>query len=369
MEPELNFNEAQPHEEILDPVLLCRYLSERSPLPLIVAEGSTHLVRYVNPAFCRLTRAQGEDLIGKPFVLVVPESDENGSLAVLDSVYRTGESEILADQKHRWPTSEPNYWSYAVWAILDAKERPAGVMIQVTDTTQQTLARQQLGLFSQTLLLSGLHQHRLAEEAETGIQRLHRFMRETDHRAKNNLQLVVALLDMQILENPEVVSVTVLVQLRLHIQTVASFHDLLTHFVQVGPQENAVSATAILTKLLPIWQRIVGTQGFHWRSDKVILSIKKGLSVALIINELVTNAVKHGGKEVELRLTQQENLATLSVSDDGTGFAPDFDPVTSANFGLEFIESVVRLELRGQVAYANNSGGGACITVTFSISE
>ena len=106
----------------------------------------------------------------------------------------------------------------------------------------------------------------------------------------------------------------------------------------------------------------------RWSAEEeILLSVKKGMSLALLINELVTNAVKHGGKEVDLRLVGNENSVTLTVSDNGPGFSPAFDPFTSAHFGLEFVESVVHLELKGQLTYANNADGGACITVTFPV--
>jgi len=352
----------------MDAQRLHQYLSERSPLPLVAVEGVTHLVRYVSPAFCRLAETKGENLLGKPFDVAVPESEENVCRAVLDSVYHTGEAESLADQVHRQLNSDRSYWSYSVWAILDANDRPSGLMIHVTDTTEQTLTRQQLGNFNQTLLLSGLRQQELTAEAETGIERLQRFMHETDHRAKNNLQIIVALLDMHMMENVEAVGVGVLAQLSLHIQTVAAFHDLLTHLIKDETSESIVSATVILTKLMPMWQKIAGIERFRWSAEgELLLSVKKGMSLALLINELVTNAVKHGGKEVDLRLVGTENSATLTVSDNGPGFPPAFDPATSAHFGLEFVEGVVRLELKGQLTYANNTSGGACITVTFPV--
>jgi len=363
IERNLSTSEAEPFERPAYSLHWHRSLAEHSPLPLATAEGAAHIVRYVNPAFCRLTETSGEDLIGKPFLFAVPQSAENGSLAVLDSVYHTGTAESLADRQYRHVTSELSYWSYTIWAILDANDRPEGVVIQITDTTQQTLARQRLNLFSQTLLLSGLHQQETALADETGLQRT---AHKTDHRAKNNLQIIVALLDMQIMENVDAISVGVLQQLRLHIQTVASFHDLLAHFGTDAPAAGTLSAMAILYKLLPMWQKIIGIQEFRWSAEPIVLPVKQGMSLALLINELLTNAVKHGGNRVELQLALRENFVTLTISNDGAGFSSEFDPATSAHFGLEFVENVIRLELKGEVTYANNSDG-ACVTITFPL--
>ena len=41
---------------------LCRYLAERSPQPMVAAEGATHIVRYANPAFCQLAGTEAAHL-------------------------------------------------------------------------------------------------------------------------------------------------------------------------------------------------------------------------------------------------------------------------------------------------------------------
>ncbi len=341
-------------------------LTEASPLPLIALEGPTHEVRHVNSAFCRLVGSTKENLIGNSFALAVPEDSENGCLALIERTFATGEACSLADQRHTHSGSSPIYWSYSSWAILGADDLPVGGMLQVTDMTEQILTRQELQVFNQSLLLSGLQHQELTEAADAGMQRLRRSVREIDHRAKNNLQIIAALLDMHIMDSPETVSVTELVQLQQCIQTVASLHELLTQTDDDESKTGTISAKTMLEKLLPMWQRLVGTSGFRWRADDLVLPVRKGMSLALLINELVTNSVKQGGKEVELSLAGHDNLVTLTVTDNGPGFALDFDTLKSAHFGLEFVENVVRLELKGRVTYSNH-GDGARVTITCAI--
>jgi PAS domain S-box-containing protein len=145
---------------------LCRYFSELSPLPMIAVEGTTHVVRYLNAAFARLVGKEGTELVGRPFAEAVPEGETNGCLALLERVYRTGTAENLSEQEHRSLTP-PAYWSYVVWAILGKDERPAGLMIQVTDVTEIALFRNQALEMNQALVLSSVRQHELTETAET----------------------------------------------------------------------------------------------------------------------------------------------------------------------------------------------------------
>lgn len=99
------------------------------------------------------------------------------------------------------------------------------------------------------------------------------------------------------------------------------------------------------------------------------LPLKQGMSLAVLINELVNNAVKHGGHQVELRLAVVEKQVKLEVCDDGPGFSEAFNPLTAANFGLELVESVGRLDLGGETTYQNRPEGGACVRVIFPLPE
>ena len=56
---------------------LCRNATEGSPLPMVTVEGLTHIVRYVNPAFCRLSHKKKAELMGRPFAEAVPEGEAN----------------------------------------------------------------------------------------------------------------------------------------------------------------------------------------------------------------------------------------------------------------------------------------------------
>jgi signal transduction histidine kinase len=151
---------------------LSRYFSELSPQPMVAVEGTKHLVSYLNLAFARLVGRERKDLIGLPFAEVVPEATGNDCLALLDRVFRTGIPENLAEQEHLQTQPRPVYWSYALWAILGEGGRPAGVMIQVTDSTETALFRGQAAAINEALVLSSVRQHELAEATESLNARL-----------------------------------------------------------------------------------------------------------------------------------------------------------------------------------------------------
>jgi PAS domain S-box-containing protein len=148
---------------------------------MVAVEGTTHVVVYLNPAFAGLVGRDRKELIGRPFAEAVPEGEENGCLSLLDRVFRTGTHEILIEQEHIQAQSGPVYWSYSVWAILGSDERPAGVMIQVTDATETALFRRRSVAMNEALVISATQQHELAEEARSLNARLQAAVQTRDH--------------------------------------------------------------------------------------------------------------------------------------------------------------------------------------------
>jgi signal transduction histidine kinase len=132
---------------------------ERAPLPTVEVQGKTHVVSYVNSAFCALVGKTREELIGKAFVEIAQGGDK--CVPVLDRVYQTGEAATLAHEAESEPN--PTYWLYAMWPALDADERPEGVIIQLTKSAE---FRRNAAAINEALLISGLRQHELTESAE-----------------------------------------------------------------------------------------------------------------------------------------------------------------------------------------------------------
>jgi two-component sensor histidine kinase len=97
------------------------------------------------------------------------------------------------------------------------------------------------------------------------------------------------------------------------------------------------------------------------------MPVRQSTSLTVLVNELVSNAVKHGRGAIRLALTTRDGRALLEVTDEGPGFPAGFDPVTAANTGLELIQTLARLDLQGDTRFENIQGGGARVVVEFPI--
>ena len=271
-------------------------------------------------------------------------------------------------------TGEPHLRFYAGALLESADGYPLGTLCvldhtprNLSDTQKQSLA----ALSRQVMKLMELR--RSAKEVSLLNERLLRTITESHHRIKNSLQVIAALIEMQILDDTETISPSALHRLSHHVRAISTIHDLLTEQSKSNAVETTISAAAALDKLIPILQGMVNRQRLHAQIEDMPLSIKQASSLTLLVNELVSNAVKHGGAgDIEISLVREGDQGRLEVKDCGKGFPADFNPRKAANTGLNLIETLGRHDLRGEIAYLNRSSeetaeSGGCVVVTFPI--
>jgi PAS domain S-box-containing protein len=206
-------------------------------------------------------------------------------------------------------------------------------------------------------------------EIETLNHRLQRAMAETHHRVKNNLQVISALVDMQSMKHEGVVPAGELNRIGQHIRALATIHDLLTVHAKASSNVESLRTAEVMDKLMPLVQSLAEGRRVSVQVEDIEVPMRQGTSLAVLVNELVSNAVKHGGQEIDVSLTLVRDTARLEVCDDGPGFPPGFDPLKAANTGMELIDSLSRLDLRGTVTYENRSEGGARVVVEFPVTK
>jgi two-component sensor histidine kinase len=91
--------------------------------------------------------------------------------------------------------------------------------------------------------------------------------------------------------------------------------------------------------------------------------------IGLIVNELVTNASKHGAGKTDVYYRKHGDEHELSVCDQGPGLPPDFDPATGGSgLGMRVVVALAR-QLGGRlIAGANPAGPGSCFSIRFASS-
>jgi signal transduction histidine kinase len=168
---------------------LLRSVAETSPLALAVSEGPSHVLTYVNPAFCRQYNRPATDLLGHPFAEVCPQ-ESRAVCSLLDRVFETRAAESLADLSGEGSGSELTCWSYAAWPLLDHE----AVATQVTDTSghQRTASERDgdLQRVNQQLLLAALREEERSEKLQVADRAKDEFLAMLAHELRNPLAAI-----------------------------------------------------------------------------------------------------------------------------------------------------------------------------------
>jgi len=213
----------------------------------------------------------------------------------------------------------------------------------------------------------------LYQEAKLGLETTSALLQEMHHRVRNNLQTVAALLSIQIRQDEGAPSSIHLREAVSRIQAIAAVHDLLSDERRLGGTTVDTIARLVAeeahTTLIPPGM----TVEFDIVPSDVVVPSKQATVLALLTNELVSNAVSHGFKgrkhgKVTIRTIRNGDYATVEVENDGRRVPEGFDPRRSTGLGMRIVQRLVTSDLQGDFAIrALNKGTVAAIT--FPISE
>ena len=187
-------------------------------------------------------------------------------------------------------------------------------------------------------------------------------LRELYHRTRNNLQVVCSMLNMESLRLSDEKAVAALRETEERIQAMALIHERLSATGDLSRVEMA----DYISNLAELLMRSHGVDGSRVRvqieSDDVRLAIDQAVPCGMVLNELVTNALKHafpagrsGTILIGLRL-REEDKVELVVEDDGVGVPPGWDSRASSSMGLQNVFLIGEGQLQGSITVDLDSG-------------
>lgn len=195
---------------------------------------------------------------------------------------------------------------------------------------------------------------RLYEESQRALAVKSVMLQEMHHRVRNNLQTISALLAMQLRRlDPESHGGRALRESVSRIQSIAGVHNLLCR-EDVGVTTVEAVAKQVADNALTGLVSIDRTVTFSVMGDTVHLGSREATVLALVINELISNALTHGlsreGGRVEIESTIAGDIIVIEVRDDGPMHPKeesDEQAATSSGLGLQIIETLVSDDLGG----------------------
>ncbi len=171
-------------------------------------------------------------------------------------------------------------------------------------------------------------------------------MQEMHHRVKNNLQQVVSLLRLQLRHSHYKNIEEAINDSLTRILAIAAVHDLLSREDLDHVGVRSIAETLVqhqIHSFIPAEQNIE----FEVRGDDVRLNMTQATQMALILNELIANAVEHGFKEkqsgsIHVNVEAVDNEVRVWVSNNGDSLPPTFDMSSDGHLGLQIVSNLVR---------------------------
>lgn len=307
-------------------------------------------ITYVSGIANNLYRRLGylDDLRGKP--LSYFHTDDEALVHAALEAGRPMEREAQ-EANHIWIRKVLPVWpppTFGGWLQgLSARRRRGGeiggVLIMVHDATEERRKKAELKLKT------------------TMVQEVH-------HRVKNNLQAIAAVLRMHARRTQNEETLRALNEAISRILSVAIIHEFLSL-----DESQTINLRDICQRIVAQNRQVMMEPGqqirFSVEGPTIYLPSQQATSAALVINELIHNALEHGfGErktgEIRLQLIDDGERIRLIVWDDGARLPSGFDLNAPSSLGLQIVRALVQDDLHGMLRLENREDGVAA-TVDF----
>jgi PAS domain S-box-containing protein len=196
-------------------------------------------------------------------------------------------------------------------------------------------------------------------------------LKEVHHRVKNNMQIISSILNLQSSYTTDNNILNLLRESQNRIKTMAYIHESLY-------QNKTFSSINFNDYLSQLTNNIIHSYSVSPEKMKLIVNCEKtilnldiSIPLGLIINELVTNSIKHAFPatskgNITINLKTQNKCVFLTVEDNGVGIDPDMSPENSGSLGLQLVLTLID-QIDGKITFESIRPHGTRVNISFFI--
>lgn len=312
----------------------------------------------VNRQFCSMLGYRREEILGKRSVDFISDTSRQAFLAEMEKRKQGDESSYEAEWKTK--SGERLVTIVSPRILYDSSGTSTGSFAVITDITERMKAQESMSalLREKTILMKEIH-----------------------HRVKNNLQMISSLFHLQYQNAEDEKSAQILYDSQLRIQTITRVHEFLYQSDNLRDVEMHDFLEQLVYDVTASSEVGTGEEGadgeieFITDVDPLLLSVNRAIPCGLIMNELLTNSVKHAfspedgqsttqgqgqeKKRIALFFHREGDAIRFGVEDNGKGIPGDCAESSSQTLGLELV-SILTEQLEGENSFRKGEGGRGC---------
>ncbi len=306
-------------------------------LDLISESDEKGIFKYVSPSSQHLLGYPPEYLLGKSFYdFIHPDDVQEVTERLKESLASLKSARI----QYRYKNAEGKYvWLESIGQAIFENNKLKGFIYSSRDITEQKEA---------------------AKFVKNSLREKETLLKEIHHRVNNNLQIIISLLN---LESRNVVAEEdheLFVESQNRVRSMSMIHEKLYQSDNLSSINFSDYLKTLLSTL--IYENSKNMTKFDLEVDideKIDLNIETSVPCGLIINEIVSNSLKHAfpsgvSGKITVKMHQDDGEYVLIVGDDGIGFI-DESELESATLGLTLINSLVD-QLDGDIEFLEGEG-------------
>lgn len=299
-------------------------------------------IEWVNDGFIRLMGMSKEKVVGKKLdeIQVYNNIHSEMDLAIKDKHSRIFESNVTTHHLE-------NIWiSSTLTPIYDEKDNLKKLVLVDTNITSSKKMQQQI---------------------EQSLKEKEVLLKEIHHRVKNNLQIIISLLNLQSGYIKDEVTLKAVKDGQNRVRSMALVHE---KFYQAN-ELTEIDFGEYVEKLSQFLYQSYGDKtdriNVIVESDRVSLDMDTAMPCGLLVNEIVSNAYKYAFPgsmegEIKIQLSRNDGKVTMKISDNGIGLPEGFSIENAESLGMQLIQALTS-QIDGELSVSRE--GGASFTITF----
>ncbi|AFY43806.1 PAS domain S-box protein [Nostoc sp. PCC 7107] len=318
---------------------------------ICLVRANDGIIVYANPKFENMFGYDTDELNGLHISIVNYADDqakaEEVNQAITAAVLEYGEASY---EVHNVKKNGTPFWCSATTSMFEHPEYGQVFVAVHQDITEQKQAE---------------------EKITASLKEKEVLLKEIHHRVKNNLGIVSSLLQMQCRRTQDPQALEILRDSQNRIASIALVHEKLYRSTDLANIDFAQYIPDLTTHLFDSYNITPNCIKLKIQVNDASLDIETAIPCGLIINELVSNALKYAFTDqstgeilVSLEQQEQDNLI-LTIRDNGIGLPQDFDSRNTKTLGIILVQGLVK-QLRGEIEINSQQGTEFKITFTKS---